>query len=417
MKIQSSELFPSAFNNDFRAIINHDFTYYCEAGGRGSCKSSFISIALVTLLLSHENANALVLRKVFNTLRDSVYSQLVWAIEKLQVAHLFRFTKSPLEMVKIDTGQKIIFRGADEPVRIKSIKLERGYFALTWFEELSEFTQNDVHTITLSTMRGGNQFWVFYSYNPPASPRHWCNVEFQKVQKNRLVHFSDFRAVPALWLGEPFLQSARDMKKHNERAYKNIFLGEATGSGSLVFENIECRKITDAEKNNFEFIYHGVDFGYFPDPFCYVAMSYNAKTKTLFIFGELYLYKHSNFDAYKRLCDYMQALDFSIGDERITADSAEPKSIADFREYGANMRGAIKGRGSLDAGMKWLQGLKKIVIDNECAPKCANEFSLYEYDIDKKSGEVLEGFPQGQSDHAIAAVRYALESVWMKRGA
>ena len=191
---------------------------------------------------------------------------------------------------------------------------------------------------------------------------------------------------------------------------------QTEGTGLNIFENIELREITDAEIKAFDYIYNGVDFGYYPDPFAYIAMSYNASTQTLYIFNELYLSKHGNYEAFTALSDFMEKHHQNIAIDRTTADSAEPKSIADFRQWGANMRGAIKGIGSMAAGFKWLQGLKKIVIDPIRCPHAADEFTLYKYELDKKTGDIMSGYPQGQPDHGMAAVRYALEEVWRHGG-
>lgn len=415
MNFKSNELFPPNFNAVFKSAINHEFTEYTLSGGRGSTKSSFISLLLIILLLQDKDYNALILRKVSNTLRDSVYNQIKWACEKLGIDHLFNFTLAPLQATYKPTGQIIYFRGADDPLKIKSIKTTRGYIALLWFEELAEFNANDINTIKLSSMRGGSTYYNFYSYNPPSSARSWVNKEFRKPRKDRLYHESTYLTVNPAWLGEAFLFEAEEMRKSNPRAYENIFLGKPTGSGSNVFENVEVRKITDEEINGFDWLYFGVDWGYYPDPFRFVACSYSVKTGELFIFNELSLLKHSNAQAYDKLKNFLEdnGLDYNI---RIVADSAEKKSIADFREYGLNCRGAIKGPGSRDASFKWLQGLKKIIIDPERCPFAADEFSLFEFDIDKRTGEILEGYSQLQPDHSIDAVRYALEEVWTKRG-
>ncbi len=160
----------------------------------------------------------------------------------------------------------------------------------------------------------------------------------------------------------------------------------------------------------------GIDWGFYPDPYAYGSMSYSAARQTLYIFDELYLYKHGNYEAYEATAAHMDARGMSIATDRITADSAEPKSIADFRSWGGNVRGAIKGVGSLDAGFKWLQGLKHIIIDPARCPHAADEFTLYEYELDKRTGEVMTGYPQGQPDHYLALTRYALEGVWRHGG-
>lgn len=415
MTIKTSQLFPSNFAPQFKDIIDHAHTEYVNAGGRGSTKSSFLSEAIIFLILTNPDFNALVVRKVSNTLRDSVYTQLKWACEKLGVSHLFNFTLTPLQATYIPTGQIIYFRGADDPLKIKSIKAPKGYIAITWFEETAEFTFSDIETIKLSTMRGGDKYYNFFSYNPPSSTRAWVNTEFRKPREDRLFFESNYLTVPREWLGDAFIFEAEEMKKNNERAYRNIFLGEPTGTGTNVFENVEIRPISQDEINSFDWNYYGIDFGYYPDYFRFIGCSYSIKTGILFIYKELSLQKHSNLQAYNKLVKFLDdnKIDRNI---RITCDSAEPKSIADLREYGLNCRGAIKGAGSRDASFKWLQGIKKIIIDPTRAPFAADEFSLYEYEIDKRTGEVIDGYPDGQPDHSLDAVRYALEEVWRRKG-
>lgn len=415
MEFKSSVLFPKSFNQDFRSVLRHDFTEYVEAGGRGSCKSSAISLWIVILIVMNPSFNVLVLRKVSNTLRDSVYTQLKWAVEKLGLSSVFNFTLTPLQATYIPTGQVIFFRGADDPLKIKSIKAQKGYIAITWFEETAEFTPSDVETIKLSSMRGGSIFYNFYSYNPPSSTRSWVNTEFRKPRKDRLFHESSYLTVPPEWLGDAFMFEAEEMKRNNERAYRNIFLGEPTGTGTNVFENVEIRKITDEEINSFEWNYYGGDWGYYPDYFRFVGCSYSIKDRVLYVYNELSLQKHSNLQAYEKVVEYMK--DHNINAQsRMVFDSSEPKSVNDFREYGLNCRGAIKGPGSREASFKWLQGLKKIVIDPERCPYAADEFALFEFNIDKRTGEVIDSYPDGQPDHSIDAVRYALEEIWRGRG-
>lgn len=415
MTIKSSNLWAKKFNELIKDIAAHNHTEYVLPGGRGSTKSSVISLALIITMIQNADYNALIVRKVSNTLRDSVYNQIKWSVEKLGLEQYFNFTLAPLQATYTPTGQTIYFRGADDPLKIKSIKTTSGYIALLWLEELAEFNFNDLETIKLSSMRGGSIFYNFFSYNPPSSARNWVNTEMRKPRADRLIFESSYLDIPPLWLGDAFLFEAEEMKKNNPRAYENIFLGKPTGTGSNVFENVEIRPITAEELNAQEWHYYGLDFGYFPDPLRFVAMAYNMQNKTLFIYDEMSLLKHGNYEAGEKLKKHLEevGIDFNV---RITADSAEPKSVADFRSYGFNCRGAIKGRGSLEAGFKWLQGLTKIIIDPVTAPKSADEFALYEYEIDKKTGDIMSGYPQGQDDHSLAAVRYALEEVWTKRG-
>lgn len=423
MTIKSNSIFARVYNSTFRHITAHKYERYTFTGGRASCKSSFISLVIVILIVMFPNYNALIIRKTANTLRRSVFEQIVWAINKLGLAGRFKIPKSQTAALPITYTRKdgrtqyIIFAGSDDPEKLKSIKVAQGYFAILWVEEKTEFKPQELQNIKISALRGGDKYYIFESFNPPSATRHWCNAEACQDDPNRLVIHTTYEDIPREWLGDAILHDIEQTKKNNPKAYENIYLGIATGTGRNIFENITLREITDDEIGKFDYFYNGVDFGYYPDPFAFVAMSYNEKEARLYIFDELYLLKHGNFEAYNALKKHMEAQGQDIGRDRITADSAEPKSIADFRNFGADMRGAIKGRGSLEAGFKWLQSLHEIVIDPARAPHAADEFTLYEYEIDKRTGEIMTGYPQGQPDHALAAVRYALEEVWRHGGA
>lgn len=423
MTIKSNSIFARVYNSTFRHITAHKYERYTFTGGRASCKSSFISLVIVILIVMFPNYNALIIRKTANTLRRSVFEQIVWAINKLGLAGRFKIPKSQTAALPITYTRKdgrtqyIIFAGSDDPEKLKSIKVAQGYFAILWVEEKTEFKPQELQNIKISALRGGNKYYIFESFNPPSATRHWCNAEARQDDPNRLVIHTTYEDIPREWLGDAILHDIEQTKKNNPKAYENIYLGIATGTGRNIFENITLREITDDEIGKYDYFYNGVDFGYYPDPFAFVAMSYNEKEARLYIFDELFLLKHGNFEAYNALKKHMEAQGQDIGSDRITADSAEPKSIADFRNFGADMRGAIKGRGSLEAGFKWLQSLHEIVIDPARAPHAADEFTLYEYEIDKRTGEIMTGYPQGQPDHALAAVRYALEEVWRHGGA
>lgn len=422
MTTHSSDLFPKVYNDTFRAIQNHTYERYTFTGGRASCKSSFISIAIVILIVMNPEYNALIIRKTAKNLRRSVFEQIVWAINKLGLQGRFKIPKSEMSALPItftrEDGRKqqIIFAGSDDPEKLKSIKVASGYFAILWAEEKTEFKSPELQNIRISALRGGKTFYIFESFNPPSATRHWCNQEAHIVDANRLLIHTTYLDVPPEWLGDAMLHDIEQTKATNLRAYENIYLGKATGTGRNVFENLEIRTISDEEIQAFDYVYRGIDWGYYPDPFAYGAMSYDARQQTLYVFDELYLYKHGNFEAFKATAEHLEAQGMNIAQDRITADSAEPKSIADFRQWGANVRAAIKGVGSLNAGFKWLQGLKKIVIDPMRCPKATEEFALYEYEIDKRTGDILQGYPQGQPDHFLALTRYALESVWRHRG-
>lgn len=428
MTIHSSNIFAKVYNKYFRMILKHEKERYTFTGGRASTKSSFISIVIVVLITMFPKLNALVVRKTAKTLRRSVFEQIVWAIDKLHLRYTkerktgFKIPKSevsalPITYIRKDgTKQQIIFAGCDDPEKIKSIKVSQGYFGILWVEEKTDFTPADLQNVRISALRGGDTFYIFESYNPPSAARHWCNREAATYDPNRVVIHTTYLDIPPEWLGAAILHDIEQTKATNRRAYENIYLGLATGSGQNIFENVELREITDDEIKTFDFLYCGIDWGYYPDPFAFSVSSYNAPKQELFIFDELYLNKRGNYDAFQDLTKHMEIAGLDIANDRITADSAEPKSIADFRSWGGNVRGAIKGIGSRDTSFKWLQGLKKIVIDPRRCPRMADEFTLYEHEIDKRTGEIMSGYPDGQPDHGIDTIRYALEEVWRHAG-
>lgn len=422
MIVHSNDLFAQVYAPVFHSVMQGEKERYTFTGGRASCKSSFISLLVVILIVMVPQYNALILRKTAKNLRRSVFEQIVWAIDKLHLRSRFKIPKSQTSALPITYTRKdgrvqyIIFTGCDDPEKVKSIKVANGYFAILWIEEKTEFTENELHNIKISALRGGKQFYIFESFNPPSAARHWCNKELLIDDPKRMIVHTTYLDIPKDWLGDAILYDIEMTKRNNPRAYENIYLGEATGTGKNIFENVELREITDAEIDAFDFLYFGIDWGYFPDPFAFGIMSFDTERQTLYVFDELYLYKHGNFEAFKALQNHLEEKNLDIGAVRITADSAEPKSVKDFRTWGANVRGAVKGIGSLDAGFKWLQGLAKIVIDPARCPKATDEFTLYEYEIDKKTGELLSGYPQGQPDHYLALTRYALETVWRHAG-
>lgn len=405
-----SELIGTAFHGLAWDVFRHGHTHYDLSGGRGSLKSSTVSILVPLLLMQAENRNchALVLRKVGNTIRDSVYAQYIWAIGELGAAEYWDAKVSPMELVYRPTGQKIMFRGADDPMKIKSIKVPFGYIAITHFEEKDQFAgRKEIRTILQSTMRGGSKYWNFESYNPPISRDNWANKDSLEEREDRLRHKSTYLQAPPEWLGQQFLDEAEHLKATDERAYQHEYLGIPVGTGGNVFENLELREITDAEIKTFDRIYQGVDWGWFPDPFAFVRLHYDRTRETIYIIDEIHQNKLTN--------ETSAALITQRGytDTYITCDSAEPKSVADFRTLGLPAKNAVKGPGSVEYGMKWLQR-RKIVIDRRRTPNAYDEFVGYEYERNK-DGEIISGYPDA-NNHLIDATRYALERVSRRMG-
>lgn len=411
MTCKLSELISPAFFDVHRQIKAGKVTELLAKGGRGSTKSSYISLELILQLLLHPQCHAIVLRKVDKTLRTSVYAQICWAIAALGLGSRFKCTVSPMECTYRPTGQKILFFGMDDPGKLKSLKVPFGYIGLLWFEELDQFDgPEQVRNVEQSCLRGGPYALTFKSFNPPASARSWANRYALEQRPGKLVHHSTYQTTPAQWLGPRFLADAEHLQATNPVAYRHEYGGEVVGSGTAVFENLRLEAIPDALRTGFDRSLHGVDWGWYPDPWAYNAVHYDAARRTLYILDELTRRRTSNRDTATLLQE--RGL---TGADLITADSAEPKSVGDYRAFGLACKAAQKGPGSVNYSMKWLQGLAAIVIDPAVCPDTAREFSEYEYERDARTGEVLPGYPD-LNNHHIDAVRYATECIWKRKG-
>lgn len=391
-------------------VIKHKATHFDVYGGRGSTKSSWASLMGIRLIMEHPDIHGLVLRKVGNTLQDSVYAQYIWAIGQLGVAEYWDAKKSPMNLIYKPTGQRIMFRGADDPMKIKSIKVSFGYIGYTHFEEKDQFAgREELRNILQSTMRGGAVFWNFETYNPPKSRDNWANLDSAEDRPDRISHHSTYMDLdnPAEWLGEQFLDEAEVLKAKDPDAWRHEYGGEAIGTGGNVFDKLEIREITDAEIRRFDRIYQGTDWGWFPDPYAFVRLHYDAARETIYFIDEHYVNKESNEKTGRWI------LEHGYNDVFTTCDSAEPKSVSDYRAMGINAKEAVKGPGSVDYGMKWLQK-RTIVIDKRRTPNVYEEFTHYEYEKDKNENWI-SGYPDA-NNHTIDATRYALERVFGKYG-
>lgn len=380
-------------------------THYWLPGGRGSCKSSFVGAEIPLCIMRDAAAgrmtHAIALRRYSNTLRESVFEQLRWGIDALGVSHLWQAGISPMRLTYLPTGQMILFRGVDDPTKLKSIKVGNGYIKYIWVEEANEFEGPEkLRNVLQSVMRGGADFRAFYSFNPPKSIGNWCNQYIQSERDDTMVHHTNYLTVPPAWLGETFLAEAEHLKEVNPDAYRHEYLGEATGTGGEIFDNITLRTITDEEIARFDRLRRGIDWGYAADPFAYNVGHYDRTRRRLYLFFEIHKTRLSN----RAAAEMVKA---EAGGRLITCDSAEPKSIDEVRGYGLRVAGAKKGPDSVEYGIKWLQDLEEIVIDPVRCPETAREFSKYELDRDK-DGKFKAGYPD-HDNHHIDAMRYACE--------
>ncbi|MGI6349893.1 MAG: PBSX family phage terminase large subunit [Eubacteriales bacterium] len=411
MHVKLTDLIAPSFYSVHQAVKNNAYTHYLLGGGRGSTKSTFAGVEMILGIMQDPEANGIALRKVGLYLKESVFSQLVWVIDKLQIAHLWDIKLNPLELTYNPTGQKILFRGADDPRKLKSIKLQKGYFKYIWYEELDDFAgMEDIRIINESLLRGGDIFCVLYTYNPPKSQRNWVNAEALIERSDRLVHNSTYLDVPQHWLGAQFLIEAEHLKETRPDLYAHTYLGEVTGTGAEVFSNITLRKILKAEIEKFDKIKNGLDFGYAGDPLAFIKMHYDKTRKRLYIFDEIYQVKLGNTAAVELIKKK------NPENILITADSAEPRTIAEFKRQGLKIRGAKKGPDSIDHGIKFLsEEIEEIIIDSNRCPNAAREFMGYEIELDKHGN--LKGEYPDKDNHAIDAVRYGMESEMLaKRG-
>lgn len=404
--VRLSSLIPSKFHDVWRASKSKDILNVVCSGGRGSGKSSNVAHIITQLLMRHP-VNAVGIRKIDNTLEQSIYEQMKWAIEEQKVTHLFKFNKSPLRITYLPRGNYMVFRGAQYPERIKSLKDSRFPFAIAWVEELAEFrTEDEVTTITNSLLRGeldeGLQYKFFFTYNPPKRKQSWVNKKYgtQFVSGNTFVHHSTYLDNP--FISKEFIKEAEETKKKNEMKYRWEYLGEAIGSGITPFNNLEFRKITDEEVANFDNIRNGNDFGYATDPNAFVRIHYDKKKNGVYIFDELYKHQLSN----RKLAAWLKEKGYD--NDIIFADSAEPKSIAELKnDFGiSKIKGVKKGPDSVEFGERWLDDLDFICIDPKRTPKTASEFENIDYQTDR------DGNPKprliDKDNHSIDAVRYAM---------
>lgn len=426
ISIPLSDCIIPMYDEILKDVLQHRHTHYVGAGGRGSTKSSFFGgICIPLLIIQNPNVHAICFRKVGNTIQNSIYSQVVWGIYKLGLESLFHIPKTySTPIVYLPTGQRILFMGMDDPNKVKSVKLPFGYIGITWWEELDQFSgENEIRKVLQSTMRGGELFWDFRTFNPPISKLNWANEYAEQAEingGNTLVVRNSYLNVPLAWLGTQFIEEAEELKQRNERAYIHEYLGVAIGTGGDVFPNVEdldMTKLVDTPHGKeelwktFDRIYNGIDWGFARDPFRFVRMHFVPEKLDLYIFSEYDTLLKRNATVFHELYDELKLVDRK---EQVIADSAEEKSVADFKAYGAFIRPAEKGPESVRYGIKWLQGLNHIYIDKRRCPKTYFEFSTYEYEQDK-DGNFISAYPD-ENNHSVDAVRYALQKWWARKG-
>lgn len=404
--VRMSEVITPAFYDFWEDSREQKHLRYVLKGGRNSGKSTQIGFRILWDIMRYP-ISGLVVRKVGNTMAESVFEQLKECASIMGVYGFFDFKVSPLQIIYRERGNKILFRGADKPEKIKSLKVSRFPVARLWIEELAEFQrEEDIDTIEQSVLRNtlpeGLSYQFYYSYNPPKRKQSWVNKKYNGhgVSGNTFVHHSTYLENP--YISQETAAEAEELKKKNETKYRWIFLGEPVGSGVVPFSNLVFRTITAEEVSRSDNIRQGCDWGYATDPLAFVRLQYDKTRKRILFLDEVYRVKLFN-------REFAAILKSRGYDTQLTiADSEDPKSVAELKkDYGCRFTGAKKGPGSVEYGENWLDDLDEIIIDPARTPNVAREFESIDYATDR-NGDPLPRL-EDKDNHTIDATRYALE--------
>ena len=394
---------PDIVGKGYKAYWNFKGRYRVCKGSRASKKSKTTALWYIYNLMKYPNSNLLVVRKTYSTLKNSCYTELKWAIHRLGVDAFFNCTLSPLEITYKPTGQKIYFRGLDDPLKITSITVDVGSLCWAWIEEAYEITSEADFDMLNESIRGEVADGLFkqitLTFNP-WNDRHWLKKRFfDNPDDDTLALTTNYTCNE--WLDEADLQVFETMKEKNPRRYQVAGLGNWGIVDGLVYENWKEQEfnIDDVRTDRTTSVF-GLDFGYTNDPSALFCGILDVKAKKLWVFDEMYEKALSNKDIYNNI----SRMGFSK--EQIIADCAEPKSIDELRYYGLRrMQGAKKGKDSINNGIQWIQELEIIIH-----PRCVNfltEISNYQWDEDKFGNKVNK--PIDCFNHLMDAMRYALE--------
>ena len=398
---------PEIIGKGYKAFWNFKGRYRVVKGSRASKKSKTTALWYIYNLMKYKDANLLVIRKTFRTLKDSCFKELKWAVKRLRVEHLWDFTLSPLEATYKLTGQKIYFRGLDDPLKVTSIAVDVGCLCWMWIEEAYEILKEDDFNILDESIRGETPEGLFkqitITFNP-WNEHHWLKKRFFDVKSDPDILAITTNYMCNEWLDEADKRVFQRMKETNPRRYAVAGLGNWGIVDGLVYENWK-EEAFDHTSEAFQKEHpniistFGLDFGYTNDPSALFCGLLDLEKKQLFVIDEMYKKAMSN----KKIADEITEMGFCK--ERITADSAEPKSIDELKSLGIRVKGAMKGKDSIKNGIQWIQDLEIIIH-----PKCVNfltEISNYTWDVDKFGTRL--NVPIDDFNHLMDAMRYALE--------
>lgn len=419
-KISLREYISPAFYNVCNLILKQKHDYFILKGGRATTKSSFIAIIIISFLAAGIfKGHIVIFRKVKDNLKKSVYNQMLWAIYKLKLQHLFKITSHPLEIKYIPTGQTIYFYGLNDDEDVNKIKsailspinnTDQPFVSVIWFEEFDQYKNiGIIRSVQQSFIRKKQKTLVFYSFNPPRSRSAWVNEYVEQLILDRdgdyFIHHSTYEQTPTEWIGEQFKKEAEKLKVKDYESYQHEYLGIPVGYGGAVFPNVKAVTFTQENINKYDKVYYGLDFGYSPDPSAFVKVA--IYKDDLYILDEIYQSELST----DRLYELIKAKNPKY---TIWADSQANRTINDLRKKGlGNIVPVKKGPDSVHHGINFIRHFDNIYIDKNRTPYTYKEFINYEYKQDK-NGEYISDYPD-KNNHSIDAVRYALEQIMLKQ--
>lgn len=376
-------------------------------GGRGSIKSNFWAAVAEETIYNDPQAHVVFTRRYKTDLRGSVYNQFIKTVTRHDRLDDWDFTTSPMEATYKKTGQKVLFVGCDKPISLKSYNLPFGYVKLLIHEECDEMAGvSQMDSVEDTFLRNDTTALDVKVFNPPESINNFMNIYAQEcINKEKcLVHHSYYYNVPVEWLGKRFFERAEWFKEHKPRYYANNYLGEVTGTGGLIFDNIEERTISKEEADSLTYRYYGLDFGY-EHPQAFMEVAYDRETETLYLLKEVVKKRMKQEEFARAITDYKNV--------EIICDSARPDLIRDYSDYGFDVIGATKRwkGGGRSAVWEWLRQREKIVIDPERTPHAHKEFTRCEFEK-LKDGTFSSAYPTLDED-CILATGYAMNRVIM----
>ena len=396
---------PDLVGKGYKDFWNFKGRYRVCKGSRGSKKSKTTALFFIYSMMKYPGANLLVVRKVYRTLKDSCFTDLKWAINILGVQDYWSVKESPLEIIYIPTGQKILFRGLDDPLKVTSITVETGNLCWAWIEEAYEINREQDFNMLDESIRGKIEEPLYKQITLTLNPwneRHWIKKRFFDVEdENIMAKTTNYMCNE--WLDESDKKLFEDMKKNNPRRYQVAGLGNWGIVEGLVYENWEEKEfdVNEISKRKGVKSAFGLDFGYTNDPSAFFCGLIDIANKEIYVFDEIYKNAMKNREIAEEI------IRKGYGKEKIVADSQEPKSIDELYDLGLKgIRKSRKGRDSINNGIQYIQDYKIIIH-----PRCVNfitEISNYMWDKDKFDNPVNK--PVDDFNHLMDAMRYALES-------